>query len=260
MPDKQTGNTSRHAHAAHEAPVRYLDPGALARPLDMPRTQRIQMLAFVAVAVLIGVLIFNNVTSGMSSGSSAASGEVAQIIAENGDLDLSVLADYTINDADGIKSRLSDAGITYYDNSKSSDDELELVRVPDGLNSSEVKSILTSGLSSVDTATAARYICGTWRLTGNFDSGVDLRVRYCDLSATTASAALTDAAKSQGYTIPESAQETTDSAGNTSVSGTVDYDGTTYAWTISACDLSNVYNVSGIPGTAQYVGIHLYAN
>ena len=244
MPDKQTGNTSQHVKAEEDQPIRYLDPGSLAKPIDMPRNQRMLVLVFVAIAALIGGLIINSVLGTTHSSSNDTSQEVEQIISETRDLNLPKLADYTINDADGIKTRLDNANIDFYDNSKNSDDELELVSIPDGIN-------------SADATTAARYICGSWRLTGNFDNGVDLRVRYCDMSATTATAALKDAANSQGYTIKKNAKQTTDSAGNTSVSGTTTYQGTTYKWTISACDISNVYNVSGIPGSAQYVGIHL---
>lgn len=257
MPDKQTGNTSQYAKTEDDQPIRYLDPGSLARPIDMPRNQRMLVLVFVAIAALIGTLIINCVLGGMGSDGNTTSQEVQQIIAETGDLNLPALADYTINDADGIKTRLDNAGIDCYDNSKNSDYDLELVYVPNGMKSSDVKGILSDGIKSADTATAARYICGSWRLTGNFGSGVDLRVRYCDMTATTATAALKDAANSQGLTIKKKAKQTTDSAGNTSVSGTTTYQGNTYKWTISACDLSNVYSVSGIPGSAQYVGIHL---
>lgn len=257
MPDKQTGNTSQHVKAEEDQPIRYLDPGSLAKPIDMPRNQRMLVLVFVAIAALIGGLIINSVLGSAHSSSNDTSQEVEQIISETRDLNLPKLADYTINDADGIKTRLDNANIDCYDNLKNSDDELELVYIPDGMKTADVKGILSDGINSADATTAARYICGSWRLTGNFDNGVDLRVRYCDMSATTATAALKDAANSQGYTIKKNAKQTTDSAGNTSVSGTTTYQGTTYKWTISACDISNVYNVSGIPGSAQYVGIHL---
>ncbi|MGI6591427.1 MAG: hypothetical protein ACOX1O_07495 [Eggerthellaceae bacterium] len=258
MADKQTGNTSKHAkgRAAAASPVRYLDPGSLTRPIDMPRSQQAIMYVFVAVAALIGILMFTNITGAQDADSSQASEEIQQIISETGTLNLPVLADYTINNADGIKSRLDDAGVKYYDNSKNSDDELDLISVPDGMKAADIKAIISEGIDSVDATTAARYLCGSWRLTGNFDNGIDLRIRYCDMNVTTADTALTDAASSQGYKAKKK-KRTTDSAGNTSISGTTTFEGSTYQWTISACDLSNVYRVDGLPESAQYVGIHL---
>lgn len=251
MQDKQTGNISQHEKTDADSPIRYLDPGALARPLDLPRRQWPIVLAIMAVAVVIGVVFFQNVTSGSSSSQEAAQ-EAQQIIAEAGDLNLPVLAEYTINDADGIKSRLEEANVDYYDNSKNSDDDLDLISIPDGMSASDVRAVLSG-----DTDSLIRYLAGSWRLIGNFDSGVDLRVRFCDMNATTAEAALRDAATSQGYKLKKTFKTSTDSAGNTSVSGKVTYQGTTYKWTISACDLSNVYSANGLPSAAQYVGIHL---
>lgn len=178
MPDKQTGNTSQYANAEEDQPIRYLDPGSLARPIDMPRNQRMLVLVFVAIAALIGALIVNSVLGSANSSSDDTAQEMQQIISETKDLNLPVLADYTINDADGIKTRLDSANVDVYDNSKNSDDDLELVSVPDGMKSSDVKGILSDGINSVDTTTAARYICGSWKLTGNFDSGTDLRVVF----------------------------------------------------------------------------------
>lgn len=252
MQDKQTGNTSQRSQANNESPIRYLDPGALAKPLDFPRRLWPGVIAIMVVAAVIGVLFFNSVAGSANDNADQASEEAQQIIANAGDLELPVLAEYTINDASGIKSRLDQAGTDYYDNSKNSDDDLDLISIPDGMNASDIRGVLSG-----DTDSLIQYLAGSWRLIGNFDSGVDLRVRFCDMNATTAEAALKDAATSQGYKLKKNFKTTTDSAGNTSVSGKVTYQGTTYKWTISTCDLSDVYSVNGLPSAAQYVGIHL---
>jgi hypothetical protein len=252
MTDKQTGNISQNDQAETDGPVRYLDPGALARPLDFPRRNWPRVIAIMAIAAVIGVIFFVNATGAGDTSSDEATQEAQQIIAQAGDLKVPVLTDYTINDANGIKSRLDDANIDYYDNSKNSDDDLDLMKIPDGMNSSDVRAVLSG-----DTSSLIRYLANSWELVGDFDTGVDLRVRYCDMNATTAEAALRDAADTQGYKLKKTFKTSTDSAGNTSVSGKVTYQGITYNWTISACDLSNVYSAKGLPSAAQYVGIHL---
>lgn len=76
MPDKQTGNTSQHVKAEEDQPIRYLDPGSLAKPIDMPRNQRMLVLVFVAIAALIGGLIINSVLGSTHSSSNDTSQEV----------------------------------------------------------------------------------------------------------------------------------------------------------------------------------------
>lgn len=51
----------------------------------------------------------------------------------------------------------------------------------------------------------------------------------------------------------------TDEVGNTFQTGTVDIDGDTYTWRVSAAPLSDKYDIKGLPGTAAYVGIRLTA-
>ena len=48
-----------------------------------------------------------------------------------------------------------------------------------------------------------------------------------------------------------------DDAGNTFQTGTIDVDGTTYAWRVSAIALSSVYDITGLPDTAVYVGVRM---
>ena len=43
------------------------------------------------------------------------------------------------------------------------------------------------------------------------------------------------------------------------MTGTVDVDGSTYTWRVSAIALSEVYDISGLPDSAVYVGIRLTA-
>ena len=48
-----------------------------------------------------------------------------------------------------------------------------------------------------------------------------------------------------------------DEVGNTFKQGTVDVDGTAYTWKVSALPLSEMYDISGLPETAVYVGVRL---
>ena len=48
-----------------------------------------------------------------------------------------------------------------------------------------------------------------------------------------------------------------DSVGNIYQEGTFETDRGDYSWRISACPLSAVYSISGLPANVSYVGIHM---
>ena len=50
-----------------------------------------------------------------------------------------------------------------------------------------------------------------------------------------------------------------DDSGNTYQAGTVKSDGEKYTWRVSVIDLSEVYDISGLPNTAFFVGIRFSA-
>lgn len=88
-----------------------------------------------------------------------------------------------------------------------------------------------------------------------------MNVRYADFSSGDVNAAVQAAVAAEGFdpaTVPEDGQGV-DEVGNTFMTGTVDVDGSTYTWRVSAIALSEVYDISGLPDTAVYVGIRLTA-
>ena len=67
--------------------------------------------------------------------------------------------------------------------------------------------------------------------------------------------AIQSAVDSQGFKDADVNDIALDTMGNSNVSGTFKKDKVTYAYTISACDLSQVYDIDGAPENAQFVGI-----
>ena len=69
--------------------------------------------------------------------------------------------------------------------------------------------------------------------------------------------ALQAAAAAEGFDLSTAGEPAEDEAGNTYLAGSMDANGTTYNWRISAIALSDVYSVKGLPETAVYVGIRI---
>ena len=87
-----------------------------------------------------------------------------------------------------------------------------------------------------------------------------MRIRYADLQSADEGQAIQSALESEGWADNNAvaiSDEGIDEVGNTYKEGTIQTDSGTYAWRISACPLADVYNISGLPETAQYVGIRM---
>ena len=58
----------------------------------------------------------------------------------------------------------------------------------------------------------------------------------------------------RGFDASTASETAVDEAGNTFRTGSIDVNGTTYSWRVSAIALSEVYSISGLPESATYVG------
>ena len=86
-----------------------------------------------------------------------------------------------------------------------------------------------------------------------------MRVGYADFTSGSLEAAIQSAIASEGFdpaTTPEGGAGV-DEVGNTFQSGTIDVNGTVYTWKVSALPLSNMYDITGLPESAVYVGIRM---
>ena len=227
----------RNEYADTDGPVRYLDDSGLRRPLDMPRPQIAIMFAFVLVAALIGGYLLFNVLDAVRGGTARAQASVEENLSREVSYDLPALTSYiTLND-DEIKQAVADAGLTVIDKGGMSDD-------PEAkLSASE----------------AALLLNGSWTLDADRSDGTSMRLRYADFSSGSLDAAIDAAIAAEGFdpaTIAEDGMGV-DEVGNTFKQGTVDVDGTAYTWKVSALPLSEMYDISGLPETAVYVGVRL---
>lgn len=257
-------NSQRNDYVDAGGPVRYLDDSGLKRPLSAPLPQVALMAVFVVAAIAIGWLLVHTVLDAVNGSAERAQASVEENLAREVSYDLPQLAALAPLEDDAIKQTFADAGLATVQMSSEEDfpaGGFELVKLPSDVTEVEAGLMYANGIGSLSAADAARLLKGSWTLTVDRSEALDMRVRYADFESGGVEAAIQAAVASEGFdpaTVAEDGQGV-DEVGNTFMTGTVDVDGTSYAWRVSAIALSSVYDISGLPDTAVYVGIRLTA-
>ena len=248
-------NARKNGYDAGDGPVRYLDGSSLTRPLEAPRPQMLAMAAFVlAAAVIGGVFLFNVIDNVTHS--------VEQNLARPTSMaSLPNLASLVGLDAEGVKAAFAESGWSIADKGALSGDEsgnLDLIKLPDDVSEAQAL-LMYSNVSGLSAADATLLLNGSWQFTSEAGDSANMRVKYADFSSGSVEAAVQTAIASEGFDPATAGEMAVDESGNTFQEGTVAAGDATYHWRVSAIKLSSVYDIKGLPDTAVYVGIRLYA-
>ena len=245
----------RNEYVDTEGPVRYLDGSGLERPLDIPKPQIAVMIAFVVVAALIGGYLLFNILDTVKGGAARAQASVEENLSREVAYDLPALTSYIALSDEEIKQAVADAGLTVIDKGGMSDDPdaaLELIKLPSDVSELDAGLLYSKGVSMLN---------GSWTLDADRTDGLSMSLHYADFSSGGLDAAIDSAIAAEGFdpaTIAEDGAGV-DEMGNTFKQGTVEANETTYTWRVSAIPLSDMYDISGLPETATYVGVRLSA-
>lgn len=261
--ERRMGRPGRRHGAAWQAapgePVRHLDGKGLARPLDPPLLVRRGMLAFAAVAVAVGgVMLFQWVDRVYLSPADEQQA-LQQNLTREVSLDLPVLAALAPLDDAAIMQSLADAGNVLYERTpvgQNPDGGFDVVKLPADVPLEEAGLLYLQGINNISPASAAKLLNGSWDLEVSRKAGTVLRLHYADFASGDADGAIFAAMESQGLDSTMVTDSGVDDAGNTYQAGTTPEG---YGWRVSVIGLSEVYKLSGLPATAQYVGIRLTA-
>lgn len=252
----------RNEYVDTEGPVRYLDGSGLARPLDMPKPQLVIMGFFVVAAIAIGGYFLYTVLGEVQGNAARAQASVEENLAREVSYDLPSLPSLMPLDDETIRQTFIDAGFTTQDTSSAEDypsGGFALLKLPSDVSSAEALLLYSKGISNLDAADAALLLNGAWTFDVQRTEGTDMRLRFADFSSGSVDVAVQNAMAAEGFdpaTVAEDAKGI-DEAGNTYQSGTIEANGTSYTWRVSAIALSSVYDISGLPESATYVGIRV---
>lgn len=243
--------------------VNRLDGQPLARPFHLPTRVKVMLGCVVAVAAVGGGVFVHSVADGVLLSGEREQAAIRESLSKEVDLGLPVLKDLSQLDDATIQSDLAASGETIVDINAlqgKQDEGLDLYKIPEGLTQEQAMAtaaaMLTTGL--VSGSDAVDVLNGGWRLMVDRGEYLNLNLRYADFQSQTAEDAIAAAIASQGLDGTATSETSQDSSGNTIQTGTVDIAGIPYAWQVSACPLSDVYKIDGIPDSAQYVGIRVH--
>ena len=254
-------NQSATKMRATSGPVRYMDGGALNRPLSMPRKLMPFLAVICAIALVLGVVMARNFNHSVVHSSDRTAERVEKIINRGIEQQVPILTGLLWCDDATLLSSFDDAGFTYVDMNEingTTDASLDILKLPSDMSVEEADSAYTKGISSLDSDTAAKLLSGCWRFTVVRDDGFSYTVKYADFSSETGENAVKKAVEAQGFADSEVTESGVDDNGNTYENGTIEVDEETYNWSVSACNINDVYSVTGLPENAQYVGVRIY--
>lgn len=243
-------------------PVKHMDAEALNRPIALPRTQLPIALIFAAIALVIGILLAANVLGSTMHAAQRAAASVEENLARDVALDLPALSEYAGMDATTIKTAVDELGFNVYTVSTEEDiaaGSLDMVKLPSDVSVEEGAMYYLQGIENLDASAAALLLNGSWRLQLESADGHNLSLRYADFDSGSLDAAVETAIQAQGFDSAAASELDIDEVGNTFRAGTIDVNGSSYNWRVSAIALSEVYDIAGLPDTAIYVGVRVTA-
>lgn len=241
---------------AQNGAVNHPDASVLLRPFDPPKYVIAVCILGALVAAIAGGYVASKAIDQILHGAERNAATVEQNINREISYDFPQVASLMALDDESILAQFEEAGYTTYEFSEEGA-PLDVMKLPSDTTLADASIVYAGGIGNMDAVTASKYLVGSWRFTTDREEGVSMSVRYADLKATDAATAIQTAIDSQGWTAPEGVDLQTDSVGNTYLEGTVDTDAGECTWRVACCALSGVYDISGLPETAQYVGIHV---
>jgi hypothetical protein len=176
--------------------------------------------------------------------------------------DLPSLAALMPLDDEAMMASLTEAGYTLYERTPvgtNPEGGFEVIKLPADLTVEEAGLMYMTGIDKLSAADAVRLLKGAWTLDVSRKAGESIRLRYADFDSGTIEKAVQGAMQAEGLESAEITDNGVDDSGNTFQAGTVATDSGTYNWRVSAIELSEMYDISGLPNTAFFVGIRFGA-
>ena len=249
-------NDEQQFNQAAPNAVRYLDASALNRPQKITNRQKPFALVLVVLGVLVGAFMLFQVVDNFVLASTHVQERMEQNLNRDVSLDLPKIKKLVGLSDDKLRSTL-EKDATIFDYPTSSDDEtaFDVVKLPSDKSEGDIKPLYEKGIASLKADEAVLALFGAWRLDTSSTNGYFIRLRYADFTSGSVEAAITAAMDSQGLKEKSVLESDVDNSGNTYKTGQKKIDGTTYTWRISALPLSDMYDISGLPENAVFVGI-----
>lgn len=240
--------------------INYLNPDPLTRPIEMPSAVKRGALVAMALAAVIGGFFLFKYFDAVVNAPAREAAALEEMLSENAALSLPDLAAYMALDDEGIMADLKATEGELFEKTPIGTLQtggFDVVKLTDRISLADAGIMYAAGIDKLSAYDAARLLNGSWDLEVNREEGVNLRVRYADFGADSVEVAVQRAIEAEGLAGASVDESGVDESGNTYATGTLDRDGATYTWRISAIPLKEVYNIKDLPANTYYVGIRM---
>ena len=238
--------------------VRYFDGAELSRPLAMPPRVRLILLVVMIVAAVIGCTFLGKYFDQILNEPLRQQQALQENLARDVSYDFPSLATLMPLSYEEVMANLTEAGYTLYERTPVGTDPdggFEVIKLPADVSLEEAGLMYVQGIDNLSASDAVRLLKGAWSLTVSRKAGDDMCVRYADFESGTIESAVQSAMQAEGLETAEITDNGVDDSGNTYQAGVISTESGTYNWRVSAIELDEVYDISGLPNTAFYVGI-----
>lgn len=257
---KRPGGAGSGVYKKQNGPTTHLAATGLERPLELPVNDQRKLLPVFIVAILLAAAVIVAYNMAVMGDSQRTQERVAEAIDRGVSLDLPVLENYAGKSNEEMMQTFKSDGYTIFNNSNDEDrnvDGFDVFKLASDVDPETAAGAYAEGLENLGPVETARYLAGSWRFLVSRVNNPEIRLRYADFDATDAKSAIQAAVDAQGFEDADISTIALDTMGNSNISGSFKKDKVTYTYTISACDLSQVYDIDGAPENAQFVGIRV---
>lgn len=211
-------------------------------------------VAGVLVLVALGAfMVHRNNTGDISS-------EAVRALSEPVDRGLPTLIELYGNTSAQIAETVGEQSTVYSINDSESD-TLNVVRIPEDVSAEQLALYYSNGLGSLKTDELAVLLRGAWWLSTNNEATMVLKLKYADFTSKTNDRAIADAIAQQGFEEQSNSKVIAsgiDNNGNNYKYGCYPIGNGAYMyWRVACCDLSEVFDDSGLPKNAYYVVVSI---
>lgn len=241
-----------------EGEINYIDASSLHRPLSFPKKFYPMLLSLCVAALILAAIFGFKINDNVVHYEDKLQANVEKVVKRDIDQHIPALSSLVSLDDEGIKASLSESEIQFADLGEINNEteySLDILSIPADMTIEEVRPVFTDGIKKLDPTSGAQLLSGSWRLVVTRGEDDNFSLKYADFNSTDPNIAIQNAMETQGLSEDDIEDEGTDASGNVFKSGWISVDDVEYKWTISACSLSSVYNIAGLPANAQYVGI-----
>lgn len=255
----ESPNGSPYRPSRSNPNVHYLSGDVLARPLDLPKRERIGLYLAIAIAVVISGVFLYFFLDATANAPARELEEMEESLARDVSLDLPDMVSLLGLDDAAIDAKLKETGATYFERKPAGTAEsYEIIKLPQDVTLVQAGELYALGVSKLTAPQAAMLLNGSWDLNIERKSGINMSLHYADFKSGSMDNAITNALVAENLAQngePDRGED--DGFGNAYATGSLAAADKNYTWTVSACPLKQIYSVAGLPDDAVYVGIRI---